>query len=80
MYFSVFIGWLLGFIILATLPYDIYTSSIGNKDDPTDEMKFDRDFIRWNWRILYMLTFLLTWFVFPFLMVYVIRGEFSRLK
>lgn len=75
-----FVGWLLGFIIMATLPYDIYTSSIYDQAHPTDTMKFDRDFMIWNWRVSYMLTFLLTWFVFPFLMVYVIRGEFSRLK
>ena len=76
-YITVYIGWLLGFIILATLPFDIYTSSTFDKENPTDTMLFHRDFMQWNWQISYMITFVLTWIVFPFLMVYVVRGEFS---
>lgn len=79
-YFTVFVGWVLGFVILATLPFDIYTSSIYDSDNPSDEMEFNRGFIHWNWKICYLLTFILTWFVFPFLMAYVIRGEFTKLK
>jgi uncharacterized membrane protein YesL len=62
---------------LATLPFDIYTSSTFDKENPTDTMLFYRDFMQWNWQISYMITFVLTWIVFPFLMVYVVRGEFS---
>lgn len=79
-YFTVYIGWILGFVIIATLPFDIYTSSIYDKEDPTDTMEFYRSFTQWSWKILYVLTFVLTWFIFPFLMVYVVRGEFSILK
>lgn len=79
-YITVYVGWILGFVILATLPFDIYTSSVFKPENPTDRMLFYRDFIQWNWKILYILTFMLTWFVFPFLMAYVIRGEFTRCR
>jgi hypothetical protein len=76
-YFTVYVGWILGFVIIATLPFDIYTSSIYDKVNPTSTMELYRDFIQWNWKILYVMTFVLTWFVFPYLMVHVVRGEFS---
>ena len=79
-YFTVYVGWILGFVILATLPFDIYTSSVYDAQNPTEAMEFFRGLIQWNWKILYILTFILTWLVFPFLMAYVIRGEFSRLR
>ena len=76
-YFSVYVGWILGFVILATLPFDIYTTSTFREDSPSDTMQFYRDFTQWNWKISYLMTFVLTWFIFPFFMVYVVRGEFS---
>ena len=79
-YITVYIGWFLGFIIIATLPFDIYVSSNFDTKNPTDQMIFLRDFTKWNWKILYAITFALTWFIFPLQMVYVVRGEFSRTK
>lgn len=79
-YITVYVGWFLGFVILATLPFDLYTSSVFDKENPTPEMKLYRDFMFWNWKISYFLTFALTWFIFPYLMVYVVRGEFRRWK
>lgn len=77
-YITVYIGWFAAFIILATLPFDIYTSSNFDKDNSTDV--FVRNFTIWNWKILYFITSSLTWVIFPLQMSYVIRGEFSRLR
>jgi O-antigen/teichoic acid export membrane protein len=82
-YITVYIGWILGFVIFAILPLDLYTSSVFDEQNPGPNEEFYRDFLEWNWKILYMITFILTWLVFPFLMVYVVRGEFTfwrRLK
>lgn len=79
-YITVYVGWFLGFMILATLPFDLYSSSVFDKENPTPDMKLYRHFLYWNWKISYFLTFALTWFIFPYLMVYVVRGEFRRLK
>lgn len=56
-YITVYIGWILGFVIMATLPFDIYTSSVYDAENPTHTMTFYRDFIQWNWKILYIFTF-----------------------
>ena len=71
---------MLGFIIVAALPLDMYTTSIYDEHRPTQDMRFYRDFIQWNWKVCYTITFLLTWIVFPYFMVYAVRGEFTRFK
>ena len=79
-YLTVFVGWILGFIIIATLPLDIYTSSVYDEKASDDDDEFFRDFIQWNWKVLYIITFILNWIVFPYLMAYAVRGEFTRCR
>ncbi|CAG9312794.1 LMBRD2_1 [Blepharisma stoltei] len=69
-YFFVFIGWYLAFVIVTVLPYDVYLSlgGEGNKDD-----------LHVCWNIIYWIIFALCWALLPMMQNYHMAGEFTFL-
>lgn len=69
-YFFVFIGWVLAFIILTVVPYDVYLAKGGEGD---------KDTLYVCWNIIYWIIFVLCWTMLPMMQNYHMAGEFTFL-
>ncbi|CAG9331206.1 LMBRD2_4 [Blepharisma stoltei] len=72
-YFFSFIGYFLGFAIVALIPYDIYLGKTNSEYDSQQEA----DLMRSVWLSVYWTVFALCWFILPLIQEYEISGNFS---
>ncbi|KAL4167577.1 hypothetical protein KRP22_013061 [Phytophthora ramorum] len=77
---AVFVSWVLGFLGLLLLPMDLATNGIVASSQSagaiTEEKVSFREYLN-GWRLLYWLTFAMSWLGLPFLVEFRQNGEFE---
>ena len=78
-FFTAYITWLMNFILVILLPFDIYYTQTGKGKD--NGMKdFTENIIKYGYGITYWSLFILSWIIIPLLQSYEGSGEFTKME